>query len=142
MRSRPRNPRHLASSAPKRSMTRPLAAVFSASGLLLALPAVAHHSFGMFDNKKEQTLVGTVKEFQWTNPHCFIQLLVPGDKSTTEWSVEMGGPATLYRMGWRPSAVGPGDKITLVIHPMRDGTAGGSFVSAVAPDGKQLGPHL
>jgi hypothetical protein len=123
-------------------MNRHCIVLLSLSGLLMALPAVAHHSFGMFDNRKEQTLVGTVKEFQWTNPHCFIQILVPGDQSTAEWSVEMGSTAALYRLGWRPSALGPGDKITLVIHPMRDGTSGGAFVSAVAPDGRQLGPHI
>jgi hypothetical protein len=122
-------------------MNRHCIVLLSLSGLLMALPAVAHHSFGMFDNRKEQTLVGTVKEFQWTNPHCFIQILVPGDQSTAEWSVEMGSTAALYRLGWRPSALGPGDKITLVIHPMRDGTTGGAFVS-VAPDGRQLGPHI
>jgi hypothetical protein len=122
-------------------MNRHCIVLLSLSGILIALPAVAHHSFGMFDNKKEQPLVGTVKEFQWTNPHCFIQLLVPDNQSATEWSVEMGSTAALYRLGWRPSALRPGDKITLVIHPMRDGTVGGSFVSAAAPDGKQLGPH-
>ncbi|MGC1457237.1 MAG: DUF6152 family protein [Steroidobacteraceae bacterium] len=122
-------------------MNRHCIALLGLSALLTALPAAAHHSFAMFDNKKEQTLVGTVKEFQWTNPHCFIQLLVPGENGAAEWSVELGSTAALYRMGWRANAFRPGDKITIVIHPTRDGTAGGAFLSAVAADGKPLGPH-
>jgi hypothetical protein len=122
-------------------MNRHCIALLGLLGALNIFPAAAHHSFAIFDNRKEQTLVGAVKAFQWTNPHCFIQLLVPGENGTTEWSIEMGSTAALYRMGWRPSAIGPGDKVTLVIHPMRDGTAGGSFVSAVAPDGKPLATH-
>jgi hypothetical protein len=122
-------------------MKRQCVVLLGISALLIGVPAAAHHSFVMFDNNKAQTLVGTVKELQWTNPHCFIQLLVPMGSSTTEWSIEMGSTAALYRLGWRPSAIAAGDKITVVIHPMRDGTAGGSFVSAVAPDGRPIGSH-
>jgi hypothetical protein len=108
--------------------------------LLTALPALAHHSGSMFDDKKSITLNGTVKAFQWTNPHCFIQMLVPGtDGTATEWSVEMGAPFEVIRTGFRPKSLQPGDKITVVIHPMRDGGRGGLFVSAVTADGKQLG---
>ena len=71
-------------------------------GLLIAVPALAHHSYGMFDMRESLTLVGTVREFQWTNPHCFIQLWVPDGKSLAEWSVEMSSVAVLYRQGWRP----------------------------------------
>jgi hypothetical protein len=120
-------------------MTRHCIVLLGLSAILIAVPAAAHHSFAMFDNNKAETLVGTVKEFQWTNPHCFIQLLVPRGNSTAEWSVEMGSAAALYRLGWRPKAIAPGARITVVIHPMRDGTAGGSFVSAVAPDGRPIG---
>jgi len=108
--------------------------------LLTALPAAAHHSGSMFDDKESITLKGTVKAFQWTNPHCFIQMLVPGtDGKTTEWSVEMGAPFEVIRTGFKPKSLQPGDKITVVIHPMRDGSRGGLFVSAVTADGKQLG---
>jgi hypothetical protein len=108
--------------------------------LLTALPAAAHHSGSMFDDKQSITLNGTVKAFQWTNPHCFIQILVPGtDGKTAEWSVEMGAPFEVIRTGFKPKSLKPGDKITVVIHPMRDGSRGGLFVSAVTPDGKQLG---
>jgi hypothetical protein len=108
--------------------------------LMLALPAAAHHSGSMFDDQKSLTLNGTVKAFQWTNPHCFIQMIVPAkDGSTAEWSVEMGAPFEVIRTGFRPKSLQPGDKITVVIHPLRDGSRAGLFVSAVTADGKQLG---
>jgi hypothetical protein len=106
---------------------------------LTALPASAHHSGAMFDDKKSITLSGTVKEFQWTNPHCWIQVLVPGTDEPVEWSVEMGAPFELFRTGVRPRTLKAGDKITVVVHPMRDGKPAGLFVSAVGPDGKPLG---
>ena len=100
----------------------------------------AHHSFAMFDQEKVITLQGTVREFQWTNPHSWIQLLVPGDGGKiTEWSVEMSGPGGLARKGWKPRTLKQGDKVTMVIHPLRDGGPGGSFVSVVLPNGQSLG---
>jgi len=96
---------------------------------LLALQVCAHHSGGMFDDARLVRLTGTVRSFQWTNPHCWIQVLVPGTSGPVEWSVEMGSPSLLFRAGWRPGTLKPGDTITVVIKPMRDGTAGGLFVS-------------
>ena len=107
--------------------------------LSAALPAAAHHSGAMFDDKKSVTLSGTVKVFQWTNPHCWIQLLVPGKGGPVEWSVEMGAPFEVYRTGLRPSTVKAGDRLTIVVHPMRDGSRGGLFVSATGADGKPFG---
>ena len=109
------------------------------AALLFTLPGVAHHSGAMFDSQMSLTLTGTVKAFQWTNPHCWIQVLVPGAQGPTEWSVEMGSPSQLYRGGWKQTTVKPGDTITVVIHPMRDGTRGGLFVSASDKDGKPIG---
>ena len=112
----------------------------SVIALLAALPAGAHHSGAMFDDKKSITLNGTVKAFQWTNPHCFIQLLVPEKNGTpVEWSVEMGAPFEVIRTGFRPKSLKPGDKLTVVIHPTRDGSRAGLFVSAVTADGKPIG---
>ena len=107
--------------------------------MLFALQAVAHHSGAMFDDGKSMTLVGTVKSFQWTNPHCWIQVLVPGKSGSVEWSVEMGSPSLLYRAGWKPRTLQGGEKVAVVIHPMRDGTTGGLYVSATDADGKPLG---
>ena len=105
----------------------------------LIAPVLAHHSGAMFDDKLSVTLIGTIKQFQWTNPHCWIQVLVPDKSGPVEWSVEMGSPSQLFRGGWKPKTVHVGDKIVVAIHPMRDGTKGGQFVSATRDDGTPFG---
>jgi hypothetical protein len=108
------------------------------AALALAEPCWAHHSFAMFDQTRTVTLQGAVKEFQWTNPHCFIQMLVPSPSGLVEWSIEMHSPGVNYREGWRPGTLKAGDKVTIVIKPVRDGTHGGQLVSATIPDGRTL----
>ena len=115
------------------------AAVMGTALILTALDADAHHSAAMFDEQKSVTLEGTVKSFQWTNPHCWIQLLVSGQPEPIEWSVEMGAPSQLFNRGWRPKTLAVGEKIIVIIHPMRDGSSGGVFVSATDGDGHPLG---
>ncbi len=107
--------------------------------LLIAGSVAAHHTGAMFDAQKSITLHGTVKLFQWTNPHCWIQLLVPSPAGTAEWSIEMGSNGQLYRSGWRSSTLNAGQKIIVIIHPVRDGSAAGLFVSATGADGSVLG---
>jgi Family of unknown function (DUF6152) len=107
---------------------------------LSAIPALAHHSFAMFDAEKKMTLDGTVKEFQWTNPHSWILLTVSDAQGKAEqWAIEMGGPSGLARQGWVPKTLTPGMKVQAVIHPLRDGTPGGQFMAVTLPDGTQLG---
>ncbi len=93
-----------------------LAALFAVALTLVAHPAFAHHSRAMFDHTKQVNLVGTVKEFQWTNPHCWIQVLVPDPSNPSaapvEWGVEMGAPVELMRKGWKPGSLNAGDKVT------------------------------
>ena len=105
--------------------------------------AFAHHSRTMFDTNKQVTLMGTVKEFQWTNPHCWIQVLVPDPSNPSappvEWGVEMGAPVELMRKGWKPGSLNPGDKVTIIANPLRDGQHGGLVLSVTGPDGKVLG---
>lgn len=121
-------------------MNRARSSLVAAIFLSIALPIAAHHSGAMFDNSRSVTLNGTVKTFQWTNPHCFIQLIVPGPKGEpAEWSVEMGSPFEVFRTGVRPATLKAGDKITVVVHPIRDGGRAGLFVSATGPNGKPLG---
>ena len=111
-------------------------------GVLLCgavLPALAHHSFSMFDDKKTLKLQGTVKELQWTNPHCYLQVLVPSQNATAEWSIEMHSPLAMYRLGWKPGSFKPGDEVTVAINPLRDGTHGGRLITAVDASGKSLG---
>ena len=105
-----------------------------------ALPALAHHSFSMFDDKKELTLKGEVKEFQWSNPHTWIQLYVTdASGKVVEWSIEGGSPNLVGRQGWKRNTFKPGDKVEITVHPLRDGQPGGSFMRAVLPDGRRLG---
>jgi len=112
------------------------------SGLLVGIvtPAFAHHSFSMFDDKKEIALKGEVKEFQWSNPHTWIQLNVTDvSGKVVEWSIEGGSPNLVGRQGWKRNTFKTGDKVEITIHPMRDGQPGGSFMRAVLPDGRKLG---
>ena len=120
---------------------KPTLQVAAATGLLfIATAGLAHHSAAMFDQTQQITLSGTVREFQWSSPHCYIQLLASADKSAPqEWSLEMAAPMYLYRLGWRPSTVKAGDKITVSVHPLRDGKRGGLLFKATTADGHQLG---
>ncbi len=109
------------------------------AALTIAGGAYAHHSFAMFDQSKQVPLRGTVRDFQWTNPHAFIDIDVPNSAGVTElWKVELNSPNNLRRQGWRSNIMRAGDKVTVVINPLRDGTKGGLFVSATLPDGKVL----
>lgn len=105
-----------------------------------ATPVSAHHSFAMFDSSKEQVIRGTVKEFQWTNPHIWIQVAVR-DRNGREvvWSVEGSSPNSLRRQGWSSTTFKPGDNVSITINPLKNGDPGGSFVRAVMPDGSNFG---
>lgn len=103
-------------------------------------PALAHHSFAMFDRSKELVLAGTVREFQWTNPHSWIRLEVMNDKGVAEtYAVELNSPNNLSRQGWTSKSLKPGDKVEMTINPVREGAKGGLFVAAALPDGRILG---
>jgi hypothetical protein len=104
-----------------------------------AIPALAHHSFAMFDADKKVTVAGTVKEFQWTNPHAFILMMVGNsDGQMEQWSIEMGGPGGLARQGWVPKTLRPGMNVSVVMHPLREGH-GGQFLAVTLADGTRLG---
>jgi hypothetical protein len=113
-----------------------------ASALLLpglTAQAVAHHSYNAFNMAKTVALVGTVKEFHWTNPHSWILLEIVDAAGTRQAvSIESNGPGYLVRYGWKRESLRPGDKITARMHPLRDGSSGGSLVSVVLPDGREL----
>ena len=115
-------------------------ALCAVATVMAAAPASGHHSFAMFDREKEITLEGVVKEFQWTNPHTWIQLLVTdADGKVTEWNIEGTSPNGLKRQGWKSDAIKSGDKVTVVISPLRNGDKGGALIMATLPDGKTLG---
>ena len=108
----------------------------------LVAPAIAHHSPAAFDRTKKVTLVGTVKEFRWQNPHTWIEVEVPDEKNKSKlvvWGVELTSPTYLIRAGWKSNIIKPGDKVTVVVNPLKSGEFGGIFVSIVLPDGRKLG---
>jgi len=109
-------------------------------GVLAGGAASAHHSFATFDQTQEKTLVGTIKEVQWTNPHIWVQVLVknPATGDVVEWSIEGGSPNGLSRQGWKRSTLNAGDPVEIVIHPLKDGSNGGSLVR-VSVNGKPVG---
>jgi hypothetical protein len=118
-----------------------LAVLLACGALAAALPrgAAAHHSFATFDNTKTVTLAGTVKTFEWTNPHTWIWLVVSDGKGAEQvWGLEGAAPGELTRHGWNRRSINPGDKITVGIHPLRDGRAGGSYASVTFADGHSL----
>jgi len=112
----------------------------AAALLACGASAEAHHSTAMFDMLHTTTLVGTVRQFQWENPHCYIQLVVRNARGQDEeWSLEMTAPMHLQRLGWKRTSLKPGDRITVTIHPMRDGSRGGNVLTATGADGKPIG---
>jgi len=108
---------------------------------LSARPAVAHHSFAMYDSNRPVTLVGVVKELQWTNPHVWIQVMVPNASGgQDEWGVECTSVNFMTRRGFTMHTIKPGDKISVTISPLRDGSHGGSFRTINSLNGAPL--HL
>jgi Family of unknown function (DUF6152) len=122
------------------SNRKPIASLALSTIIFMTGPAHGHHSFAMFDLSKTTTVEGTVKDFRWTNPHVFIQLLVENDRGVEEeWSIEMTSPEHLSRAGWRPETLKQGDHLSLDIHPMRDGIRGGQYLAGTGPSGPLAG---
>jgi hypothetical protein len=125
---------------------------FVLTALLAAFapPALAHHSFAMFDTANEITLTGVVTSLEWTNPHVYIELDVTagpssGGKPVREtsaaakhWSIELGSPSILQRAGWKFNTVKKGDRITAVVSPLRSGEPGSLLTRITMADGRVL----
>jgi hypothetical protein len=112
----------------------------AATLLLLASAATAHHSPIVFDRTKQVTLTGVVTEFRWGNPHSWIHLdVADADGKVANWGIEMDPASHLARAGWRSSLLKPGDKVTIVVYPLRNDEKGGQYRSITLPDGKTLG---
>ncbi|MEO6078773.1 MAG: DUF6152 family protein [Steroidobacteraceae bacterium] len=112
----------------------------AAATLLLSAPvARAHHSFSMFDLTQERTITGTIVAFQWSNPHSWTWLMVPTPEGSGEqWGVEGQSPNFLGRRGWTKNTLKPGDKVSILIHPLRNGEKGGSFMKITFSDGRVM----
>ena len=123
-----------------------LGAIFAVA---VAAPALAHHSFAMFDANKIVTAKGTVKEFEWVNPHSWLRVMIL-DQATgrqLQWAFEMSSPATMAKLGMTPDTVKIGDTVTVSYHPLKDGSRGGQFMQALLPNGalavrREGGPNL
>ena len=111
------------------------------AGLFVSIPpAVAHHSGAGFNSDKLMELTGTIKEFQFKNPHTWIQVMVEdANGQKVEWSLEWGSPNSLGRQGIRPSTFPPGARATMRLHPMNNGAPAGAFVGAKFADGRTVG---
>ncbi len=149
-----------------RKVTGFFAAMVLCGGLV---PALAHHSGAMFDRAKTVELSGTIKEYQFANPHVWIEVMADpssvkssdppapkpspasnkksdqgvnkgAGKELVQWSIEGEGPAIMARMGLGPSVLKTGDRITIKLHPLRDGRPGGSFIAITLADGKVIAP--
>lgn len=109
---------------------------------LVATQVLSHHSFAMFDQSQRITLKGTVTEFQWTNPHAFIELDVAGADATNagRWQIELNSPNNLKRQGWASTSLKTGDAITVTLSPLRDMSEhkGGLFITLTKADGTVL----
>ena len=113
------------------------------AGLAITAAAFAHHSFAMFDHDHQVKLSGTVKSFQWTNPHVYIEmdgLNVSAQKSEVQhYTIECASPGILNRVGWKFNMIKPGDVITVIIAPLRSGEPGGLLKQVTLPDGRKFG---
>ena len=101
--------------------------------------ALAHHSFAAFDTTTQKTITGTVKKFDWTNPHTWVWVDVTNDKGGVDtWGIEGMSPNYLARRGWSRTTLKAGDKITVTVRPMKSGENGGMWVSGKRPSGEAL----
>ncbi|HEY2634970.1 MAG TPA: DUF6152 family protein [Steroidobacteraceae bacterium] len=121
------------------------AGVILAAAMCAAAPAGAHHSFAMYEPTKTLTFKGTIKSFQWTNPHVVVWILVQpeGGGAAQEWSLETTSPGVLTRNGWTRQSLKAGDRVSVTLSPLRDGSRGGSLNSVTLLDtGQTLIPKF
>ena len=118
--------------------------IYPVAGIVVAaltLPASAHHSFAMFDATNPMTMTGTVQEFEWTNPHSWLRVMIE-DEATGRpllWAFELGSPGQQTRVGWSADSLVPGDEVTVLIHPSKDGARQGGLITATLPNGETVG---
>jgi hypothetical protein len=123
----------------ERTMMRKVLGLGAIAVAAFAAPAVAHHSFAIFDQSKVLYLTGTVKQYELVNPHAWVHLDIAGqDGRTAMWSFEAGSVAQLASLGWTKDSFRVGDKVEIGFRPMRDGSRGGQFMSAKLPNGQML----
>lgn len=122
-------------------MTQLAAAIVLAVALSAASPSLAHHSFAAYDSTRTLALTGTVESFAWANPHAVLRILAPatGGEAQAQWEVETSSPGIMQRFGWKRDSVRRGDRVVVVLNPMRDGSHRGRLHTVTLVDsGKVL----
>ena len=116
-----------------------VSAIAGLAVIALSGPALAHHSFAIFDQSKLLYKTGTLKQLEFVNPHAWVHMLVedPSGKAS-EWSFEAGSPLQLRGLGWNPGEFRPGDKVTMGYRPMKDGSRGGQVMSDMLANGRKV----
>jgi hypothetical protein len=113
-------------------------AIASVAILTLAVPLSAHHGAASFDTGKELTLKGTVTEWIWSNPHCFLKFDVKDESGTRSWMVETQNPTDMSRRGWARTSFKPGDSVTVTVEPIKGGLPVGRIRSVILANGQTL----
>lgn len=107
---------------------------------LLAAPALAHHTDITLDFDQIVEVSGVVKEFHIASPHSSLYVMVADDSGrNAEWALDLESPGVLARAGWTPTTIGPGDEVTVTLHPLKDGAPGGKALTVELPDGTVMG---
>ena len=114
-------------------------ALVAAAALATSGPALAHHSFAMYDNDHQLKVSGTVADFQWTNPHVYIEFETDAGAPVKHYTIECASPGILTRVGWKFNMIKKGDKLTMVISPLKNGDAGALLKEVKLPDGRKFG---
>jgi hypothetical protein len=122
----------------ERTMTKTVLGLAGIVAALLAVPAFAHHSFAMFDQTKVLYLSGTVKQFEFVNPHAWLHLVIKDKGEAASWSFEGGSPAQLLRLGWSRDGFKAGDEVEIGFRPMKDGSRGGQIMSVKPTSGQKV----
>jgi Family of unknown function (DUF6152) len=123
----------------ERIMTRTALGLAGVAAVLFAAPAVAHHAFAMFDQSKVLFMSGTVKQFEFVNPHAWLHVAIVNDKGdTVTWSFEGGSPSQLVSLGWAQDHPRVGEMIEVGFRPMKDGSRGGQLMSVKFPSGQKV----
>ena len=118
-------------------------AVLTLAALATAQTASAHHSGAMFDGAKTLTVTGTVKDFDWGNPHAWIHVMAPGQKDSAMalWTIECSTINIIARKGWKANSLKPGDKVSMVVRPAKDGSNEGLILNVKLANGSTLYDH-
>ena len=107
--------------------------------LLVSVPLIAHHGAANFDTGKVVTLTGTVTEWVWANPHCFLKIDVKDESGTTRnWNLETGNPTDITPNGYRRTSFKAGDGVTVTITPVKSGAPVGRIRTVTLPSGETL----